>query len=156
MSTWSHESALLISQSGLRCVCVCCHGQCIHLCTMVSVHDLVRVSAPPHVTADVAGSFGGISGAAPSTDLQRQSKIPLARLSRMEHLPGRLRGFCLTVKFLVPCIFEPAVWRSGVRSLLEWHLLGRGRCQSVTWEVKTVNEGKSANEVEGADSWVCK
>lgn len=72
MSTWSHESALLISQSGLRCVCVCCHGRCIHLCTMVSAHDLVRVSAPPHVTADVARSLGGISGAAPSTDLQRR------------------------------------------------------------------------------------
>lgn len=144
------------SQDSGVCVCVSCHGRCIHLCTMVSAHDLVRVLASPHVTADVARSLGGVSGAAPSADLQRQSKILPARLSKMEHLPVRLRGFCITVKCPVPCIFEPAVWRSGMRSLLEWHLLGRGRCQSVTWEVKTANEVKSANEVEGADSWACK
>lgn len=152
MVTWVSPPHLTVRTQ----VCVCCYGRCIHLCMMVSAHDLVCVSAPPHVTADVARSLCSVSGAALSTDLQRQSKIPLARLSKMKHLPGRFRGFCLTVKCPVLCSVEPAVWHSGVRSLLEWHLLGRGRCQSVTWEVKTMNEGKSAYEVEGADSWACK
>lgn len=83
-------------------------------------------------------------------------RIPLARLSRMEHLPGRLRGFCLKVKLPVPWIFEPAVFAQWREELVGMTPVGERQMSVCHMRGEDGEWGESANEVEGADSWACK
>lgn len=102
----------------------------------------------------------GASAASPVLQLpltfRDESKIPLARSSRMEHLPGRLRSFCLTVKLPVPRIFEPAVFAQWREELVGMTPVGERQMSVCHMRGEDGEWGESANEVEGADSWACK